>query len=253
MPASFFIRAIFLRALLCMVLMWGGQVSFLSNVNPRYVGVSCWWISCPLICRMISSLLGDREKQVASVLVLLIITNHSFAQSEMRFIASCILIAAVVTCSALVHNARSSACGDHRMCEDSCSKMSSVEIMKRMGEMTPPCWAPSLIFIEELVCPSSLTRADLWNKKLWIHEYMLPQPLFLWSLKRSPSFHTLLKALARSTKTASVSIFCWKPFSVSWASSVTWCPVLLFFLKLVCSVSVTFSRTGRWSLPPSWV
>ena len=46
--------------------------------------------------------MGDREKQVASVLVLLIITNHSFAQSEMRIIASCILMAAVVTCSALV-------------------------------------------------------------------------------------------------------------------------------------------------------
>ena len=59
---------------------------------------------------MNSSLLGDREKQVASVLVLLIITNHSFAQSEMRFIASCILMAAVVTCSTLVHNARSPAC-----------------------------------------------------------------------------------------------------------------------------------------------
>ena len=47
---------------------------------------------------------------MASVLVLLIITSHFFAQSEMRFIASCILMDVVVTCSALVHNARSSAC-----------------------------------------------------------------------------------------------------------------------------------------------
>ena len=77
--------------------MWGDQVSVLSNITPRYVGVSCWWIYCPLICRMNSSFLGDGEKQVASVLVLLIITNHSFAQSELRFMASCILIAAVVT------------------------------------------------------------------------------------------------------------------------------------------------------------
>ena len=109
---------------------------------------------------MNSSLLGCREKQVASVLVLLIITNHSFAQSEMRFIASCIMMAAVVTCCALVHNA-CRACG---MLEDSCSQMSSMKIMKRVGEMTPPCGTPSLIFTEELVCPSSLTCADLWNK-----------------------------------------------------------------------------------------
>ena len=89
---------------------WGGgaggggrgrkPVSVLSNFTPRYVGVSCLWISCPLICRMNSSIMGVREKQVASVLVLLIITNHSFAQSEIKFIASCIPMAAVVTCSA---------------------------------------------------------------------------------------------------------------------------------------------------------
>ena len=114
-PASFFSRAFFLKPLLCMVLMWGDQVSFLSNFSPRHVGVSCRWISCPLICRMNSSLLGDREKQVASVLVLLIITSHSFAQCEMKFIASCILMAAVVTCSALVHNAGSSACSARGM------------------------------------------------------------------------------------------------------------------------------------------
>ena len=85
---------------------WGEKISVLSNFTLR---VSCWWISCPLMCRMNSSLLGDRERQVASVLVLLIITNHSFTQSEMRFSASCILVAAVVTCNALVYNARSSA------------------------------------------------------------------------------------------------------------------------------------------------
>ena len=45
---------------------------------------------------MNSSLLGDKEERVASVLVLLIITNHSFAKSEMRFIAAYILMAAVV-------------------------------------------------------------------------------------------------------------------------------------------------------------
>ena len=33
----FVTRAIFLRALLCMALMWGDQVSFLSNFSPRYV------------------------------------------------------------------------------------------------------------------------------------------------------------------------------------------------------------------------
>ena len=64
---------------------------------------------------MNSSLLGDREKQVASVLILLIIASYSFAQSEMRFIASCILMAAVVTYSALVHKARSSACSARGM------------------------------------------------------------------------------------------------------------------------------------------
>ena len=112
---------------------------------------------------MNSSLLRDREKQVASVLVLLIITSHSFAQSEMMFIASCIQVAAVVTCSALVHNARSSACSARGMGEDSWSQMSSMKIMKRVGEMTPPCGTP-LIFTEKLVCPSSLTHADLWNK-----------------------------------------------------------------------------------------
>ena len=112
---------------------------------------------------MNSSLLEDREKQAASVLVLLIITNHSLAQSEMRLIASRILMAAVVTCSTLVHNARSSACKARGMWEDSWSQMSSMKIMKRVGEMTPPCGTP-LIFIEELVCPSNLTRADLWNK-----------------------------------------------------------------------------------------
>ena len=124
-PASFFIRAIFLRALLCMVLMWRDQVSFLSNFIPMYIGMSCWWISCPLICMMNSSFLGDREKQVVSVLVLPIITNHSVAQSEMRFIASCILMAAVVTvtCSVFVHNARSSACSIREMWEDSWSQM----------------------------------------------------------------------------------------------------------------------------------
>ena len=66
-----------------------------------------------------SSVLGDREKQVALVLVLLIITNHSFAQSEMRFIASCLLMATLVTCSALVHNARLSTCSARGMWEDS--------------------------------------------------------------------------------------------------------------------------------------
>ena len=163
-PASFFIRAIFLRALLCVVLMREDQVSFLSNFTPRYLGVSCYWISCPLICKMNSSLLRDMEKQVASVLVLLFITNHSFAQSEMRFIASCILVAAVVTCSASVHNARSSAFSARGMWEDSWSQMSFMKIMKRVGEMTPPCETPYLIFTEEVVCPSSLIRADLWNK-----------------------------------------------------------------------------------------
>ena len=112
---------------------------------------------------MNSSLLGDREKEVPSVLVLLIIANHSFAQSEMRFIASCILMAAVVTCSPLVHNARSFACSARGMWEDSWSQMSSMKIMKRVGEMTPLCGTPR-IFIEELVCPPSLTRADLWSK-----------------------------------------------------------------------------------------
>ena len=58
---------------------------------------------------------------MASVLVLLIITNHSFAQSEMRFIASCIMMAAVVTYSDLVHNARLSTCSARGMWEDSWS------------------------------------------------------------------------------------------------------------------------------------
>ena len=165
-PASFFIGAIFPRALLCMVLIWVDQVKF-SNFTPGYDGVSWWWISCPLICRLNSSLLGDREKQVTSDLVLLIITNHFFAQSETRFIASYILMAAVVICSALVHNARSSACSAHGMMKDirdDEGQMSSMKIMKSVGEVTPRCGAPSLIFTEELVCPSSLTRADLWNK-----------------------------------------------------------------------------------------
>ena len=156
-------------------------------------------------------------------MVLLIITNHSFAQSEMRFIASCILMAAVITCSALVHSARSSACSARGMWEDSWPQTSSLKIMKRVGEMTPPCGTSSLIFTEELVCPSSLTRADLLNKLLWIHEYMLPHTLFLRSLKRRPPFHTSSKALVRSTKTASVFIFCRKPFSISWVGSVTLC------------------------------
>ena len=112
---------------------------------------------------MNSTFSEDGEKQVASVSVLLIITDHSFAQSEMRFIASCILLAAAVSCSALVHNARSSARSAHGMCEDSYSQMSPMKIMKIVGEMTPPCGTP-LIFTEELVCPSSLTCADLWNK-----------------------------------------------------------------------------------------
>ena len=141
-----------------------GRPGQFSNCTPRYVGASCWWISCPLICRINSSLLGDREKQVTSILVLLVITNHSFAQSEMRFVASCILMAAVVTCSALVHNARSYACSARGMWEDGWSQMSSMKIMKRVGEMTPPCGTASLILTEEVVCPSSLTRADLWNK-----------------------------------------------------------------------------------------
>ena len=154
--ASFFIRAIFLTPLLCMVLMWGDQVCFLSNFTPRYVGVSCWWISCPSICRMNPSLLRDRKKQVASVWVLLIIANHSFAQSEMRFITSCIWMAAVFTYSTLVHNSRSFACSAHGMWEDSWSQMSSMKITKRVGERTPPCGTPSLIFTEELFCPSNL-------------------------------------------------------------------------------------------------
>ena len=103
-----------------------GRPGQFSNFTPRYVGVSCWWISSPLICRMNSSLLGNKEKQVASVLVLFIITNHSFAQSEMRFIASCILMVVMVTCSALVHNARSSACSACCLCEDSCLQRTDV-------------------------------------------------------------------------------------------------------------------------------
>ena len=55
------------------------------------------------------------------VLVLLITTNHSFVQSEMRFIAFCILKAAVVTCSASVHNARSSTCSARGVRVDSWS------------------------------------------------------------------------------------------------------------------------------------
>ena len=110
------------------------------------------------------SILGDRKKQVASVLVLFIIINLPFAQFEMRFIASCILMAAVVTCSALVHNARSSACRAHRMWEDGWSQMSSMNILKRMCEMNLLRGTSSLIVTEELVCLSSLTHADLWNK-----------------------------------------------------------------------------------------
>ena len=41
---------------------------------------------------MNSSLFGDMEKQVASVLVLVIITNHSFAQSEIRCMAVVVTI-----------------------------------------------------------------------------------------------------------------------------------------------------------------
>ena len=63
---------------------------------------------------------------------------------------------------------------------------------------------------------------------------MLPQTFFRRSLKKRPSFHTLSKALVRSTKTASVFIFCWKPFLISWVSSVTWSSVFLFFLKPDC-------------------
>ena len=81
----------------------------------------------------------------------------------MIFIASCILVAAVVTCSALVYNVRSSEHSAHGMWEHSWSHMSSMKIMKRVGEMTQPCGTP-LIFTLELVCPSSLTHANLWNK-----------------------------------------------------------------------------------------
>ena len=73
-------------------------------------------------------------------------------------------MATVVICSALVHNAMSSACSARGMWEGSWSQMPSMKTMKRVGEMTPPCGTPSLIFTEELFCPSSLTLADLWNK-----------------------------------------------------------------------------------------
>ena len=43
---------------------------------------------------------------------------------------------------------RSSAYSAHGMWEDSWSHMSSMKIMKRVGEMTPPCGTPSLIFTE---------------------------------------------------------------------------------------------------------
>ena len=169
-PASFFIRAIFLRAMLRMVLMWGDQVSFLSNFTPRYDGVSCWWISCPLICRMNTSLLGDKEKQMASVLVLLIITNNSFAQSEMRFIASRILMAAVVTCSGLVHNTRLSACSARGMWEDSWSQMSSMKIMRRVGKMTPPCGTPDFHWRVDLpIKPDSCWSLEQVALDPWVH------------------------------------------------------------------------------------
>ena len=133
-------QAHFLRALLCMVMIWGDQVSFLSTFTPRYVGgiLLVDFLFTGLQNELFS--LGDREKQVASVLVLLIIANHSFAQSEMRFIASCILMAVMVTCSALVNSTRSSACSACGMCEDSCSQMSSMKIMKRVGKMNPTLW-----------------------------------------------------------------------------------------------------------------
>ena len=78
----------------------------------------------------------------ASVFLLLIITNHFFAQSEVRFIASSILMTVVVTCSAFVHNGRSSACSAHGMWVYSWSQMSPVKLIKRVDEMTPPCGTP---------------------------------------------------------------------------------------------------------------
>ena len=48
-PASFFIRAIILRPLLCMVLMWGDQVSFLSNLDGLK-SKSLYLLLCKYVC-----------------------------------------------------------------------------------------------------------------------------------------------------------------------------------------------------------
>ena len=306
--------------------MWRDQVSFLSTFTPRYVGVSCWWISCPLICRILSidlqftllswekgrsrwlqswfcwslpttllpslrwdSLLPaswwlrwsfglllsimqgrlyavpvgcgkDSRSQMSSMKITkrvgemtppcgtpLIFTEELVCPSSLTPADLWIHVLPSLIWDSLLpaswwlwwshallwsinYKVRSSSCSGRGMREDSWSQMSSMKIMKGMGEMTPP-WGTPLIFTEELVCPSSLTLTDLWNKQLWIRKYILPQTLFHRSLKSRSSFHTLFKALVRLKKTASVFIFCWKPFSVSLVSSVTWFSVFLFFLK----------------------
>ena len=164
-PASFFIRAIFLRPLLCMVLMWGDQVSFLSNFTPRYVGVSCWWVSCPLICKMNFSPLGEtgRSRLLQSWFCWSIPTTllPSLRWDSLLPASWWLRWSLALLWSITLGRLHAVPVGFART--DGRSQMSSVKIMKRVGEMTPPCGTP-LIFTEELVCQSTLTPADLWNK-----------------------------------------------------------------------------------------
>ena len=67
-----------------------------------------------------------------------------------------------------------------------------------VGETTPPCGTPSLIFTLSLRCPSTFTRADQSWRKQRIHLYIRPDTPAWSTLRSNPSLHTLSKALDRS-------------------------------------------------------
>ena len=110
-------------------------------------------------CRV--SLCVEREKQVATVLELFIVTHQSAANFPILFRASCILFVATERDSDAFQRVKSSGCRVLFMNGEVSSAMSFIYMLKWVGEITPP----SLILTEWLRLPQSLTLTVLWLRK----------------------------------------------------------------------------------------
>ena len=105
-PSSFFRRPSFLTDLAATTSGCVFHLRRVSRVTPRKVGLS--GVSSSFSTTF--SFTVESEKSVACVLLQLISMHHSSDQELILLMVSCMTCVAVAVCSAVVHEAKSSAC-----------------------------------------------------------------------------------------------------------------------------------------------